>query len=110
MGAGGGGDHDRIQSIDSEQVFDGANGRGPGLSRGGGAGAGIDVVDSHQFHPVVSGQVPRVHPADPAGSEQSDSEHGIPLGSVTTGQALKLTPRPTGRSEYTKWVVARVVS
>ena len=100
MGARGGGDHNRIQSIVSEQVFDGVNGHGPGLSRRGGAGVGIDVVDSHQFHTIVGREVLGVHPADPAGSEQSDSEHGFPLGCVTMGRTLKLRPRSTDRSEY----------
>ena len=98
VGTRGGGDTNGIEGGITEQGIDGIDGNGPGLSCGGGGGNSIDIVDPHEFHTVVCREDSCAHPADPADSEQSDLEHGIPLGCVTMWRALKLTPGSTAQS------------
>ena len=79
VGARGGGDTNGIEGGITEQGVDGIDGNGPGLSCGGGGGVSIDIVDACEFHTVICREDSCAHPADPADSEKSDLEHGIPL-------------------------------
>ena len=98
MGTRGGGDTNGIEGGITEQGIYGIDGNGPGLSCGGSGGGGIDIVDPHELHTVVCREDSCAHPADPADSEKSELEHGIPLGCVTMWRALKLTPGSTAQS------------